>query len=293
MSQYQHRFTVFTPTYNRAYTIHLVFNSLMKQSYKSFEWLIVDDGSTDNTQKIVEEFQQKAWFPIRYIQQRNGGKHRAINRGVKEARGEFFLIFDSDDWCTDNALERFDFHWEQIPKKDKDVFASIASLCQYANGDIIGDRFPSDVFDSDFNTMFYSYGIKGDKWLVVKTDIVKKFPFPEFEGENFIAEGSVWNQIGKNYKTRFINEALEFMEYLDDGLSSKTRQLRRDNCLGTVYTYSHQFFLEIPFKMKIKALINCIRFSVFNKNAFYKCFKNIIKFINFSLSNSNKNERIK
>jgi len=276
MSQYQYRFTVFTPTYNRAYTIHLVFNSLMKQSYKNFEWLIVDDGSTDNTQKIIEEFQQKVWFPIRYIRQRNGGKHRAINRGVKEARGEFFLIFDSDDWCVENALERFEFHWSSLSEYNKKKFASIVALTKDKKGHVIGDKFPEDIFDSNWVDISFKHNIKGDKWLLFKTDILKKYPFPEYEGERFIAESSVWNEIAKRYQTRGINEALLIHEYLSDGLTSKSQQLRKESIQGTMYTYTNQLRLKISFKYKVKAVVNCMRFTIYNKRLFAQCIKSIV-----------------
>jgi len=271
---YNYRFTVCTATYNRAKLMHRVFDSLMRQTFKDFEWLIIDDGSTDNIQEIVEEFQKKSWFPIRYIYKENGGKHTAINRGVKEAKGELFLIFDSDDWCVENALERFDYHWKQIDNKEK--FSSIASLSKDTNGNVIGQKFPKDIFDSNLIDIYFKYGVSGDKWILMKTDIMKKYPFKEFQNEKFIAESSVWHKIAKDYKTRFINEILLLPEYQPNGLSSDTVKLRKNSPCGSVYTYSQEMTFDIPLKFQIKAFINCIRFAIYNYKSMVFCIKRIL-----------------
>src|SRR5579859_6080469 len=119
------RFTVLTPTYNRAHMLGSVYQSLCAQTLPDFEWIIIDDGSTDRTRDMVVTW--KPFFPIRYFWKPNGGKHTAINKGVAEARGEFVLFFDSDDTCVPQTLERFDYHWRQIP--DPAGFASLSCLC--------------------------------------------------------------------------------------------------------------------------------------------------------------------
>ncbi|MBD2002390.1 MULTISPECIES: glycosyltransferase family 2 protein [Cyanophyceae] len=216
---YQYKFTVFTPTYNRAYTLHRVYQSLKSQTYRDFEWLIIDDGSTDNTRELVEQWQQEANFPIRYIYQENQGKYIAWNRGVEEAKGELFLCFDSDDECVPEALERFIFHWKSIPETQKEKFSSVVSLCKDRNGKLIGTKFPQDITDSDFLSLQYKLKVKGDKWGFDKTSVLKKCLFPVIKGEKHIPEGVVWNAVARNYNTRFVNEVLKIVEYLPDGLS--------------------------------------------------------------------------
>jgi glycosyltransferase involved in cell wall biosynthesis len=223
---FQYKFTIFTPAYNRAHTLHRVYKSLMAQTFRDFEWLIVDDGSTDNTFDIVQNWQQEASFPIRYIFQDNVGKHLAFNRGVKEAKGELFLNLDSDDACLANALERFEYYWESIPASIKTHFSGATCLCQNESGKIFGDYFPSDVTDCNLLELRYKFHVKGEKWGFHRTDILQQFPFPEIPNQKFCPENLVWSRIAKIYKTRFINEALRVYYKGSDQLS-KTASIKQ------------------------------------------------------------------
>src|SRR5579884_1059571 len=133
------RFTVLTATYNRAYCLPRVYQSLCAQTFRDFEWVIVDDGSTDGTKELVASW-KSSFFPIRYFWKPNAGKHTAINLGVLQAKGELTLILDSDDPCIPTALERFDFHWRQIPNPEK--FANLSCLCARPDGSIVGKPYP-------------------------------------------------------------------------------------------------------------------------------------------------------
>jgi len=212
-SPYQYTFTVFTPTYNRAHTLHRVYESLKKQTFRDFEWLIVDDGSTDNTQDLVKAWQEEAEFTIHYIWQENQGKHLAFNRGVQEARGEFLLNLDSDDACVPEALERFKFYWDSIPEKERPQFSAVTALCVDQHGKLIGDKFPQDIIDSDSLEIRYRYKVKGEKWGFHRTEVLRNFPFPEIKGCQFIPEGIIWSAIARTFKTRFVNEALRVYFY--------------------------------------------------------------------------------
>jgi glycosyltransferase involved in cell wall biosynthesis len=201
-------FTVFTPTYNRAHTLGRVYDSLCRQTYRSFEWLIVDDGSTDGTQALVERWQRDATFSIRYLGQENMGKHVAFNRGVRDAHGELFLPFDSDDACVPEALERFKHHWDAITPDRKTDFSAVTCLSMDHEGTLVGTRFPHDVTDSDSLEIRYRYRVTGEKWGFHRTDVLRQYPFPESVQQQFVPEGIVWSQIARRYKTRFVNEAL-------------------------------------------------------------------------------------
>ena len=135
-------FTIFIPTYNRAYTLGRALQSISEQSFKDFEVLIIDDGSSDNTHELVEGWKKREIFPIRYHWQRNQGKHVAHNNAVKRARGYFFVLLDSDDMLHPRALERLKYHWDSIPDNKKEQFAGVEGLCIYSDGRVKVDRFP-------------------------------------------------------------------------------------------------------------------------------------------------------
>ena len=200
---YNFKFTVFTPTYNRAHTIKRVYDSLCQQTFRDFEWLIIDDGSIDNTKELVKKWKSQANFPIRYEWQKNSGKHIAVNRAVWLAKGEFFLIADSDDAFVPEALEKFNYYWETIPIDDREGFVGVTVLCMYENGAIVGDLFPTSPFDSNSEEKFYRYKIKGDKWGSNRTDVLKLYPFPNVIGVKHVTLSCVWFRIAKQYKTRF------------------------------------------------------------------------------------------
>ncbi len=213
---YRYVFTVFTPTFNRSLTLSRVYESLCLQTFRDFEWLIVDDGSTDGTGELVEKWQTESGFPIRYIYQENQGKPAAFNRGVREAQGELFLTLDSDDACVPQALERFKYYWDRIPPTEKDKFSAVTVLCKDHNGKLVGDMFPRDVLDSDSIELFFKYNVKGEKWGFHRTDVLKQFPFPTVRNAKFVSEGVVWFAIARRFKTRFVNEMLRIYHMNDE-----------------------------------------------------------------------------
>lgn len=258
-------FTVFTPTYNRAATLAGVYSSLQVQTFRNFEWLIVDDGSADGTAALVQEWQAVAEFPIRYFWQPNGGKHRAFNRGVQEARGALFLTLDSDDSCVPEALERLKFYWDALSLGSQEIFSAVTALCSDSKGNVIGNRFPVDIFDSDTIACLDRYGIYGDKWGFQRTDVLRKFPFPEIAGEKYIAESLIWNRIARCYRTRYVNEVLKTVEYRKDGLSALSVKLRAENPLGSRLYYKEFLLYATSRQAKFKAAINYVRFSLHGK----------------------------
>jgi len=206
---YTYRFTVFTPTFNRVSLLPRLYESLQQQTYRDFEWLIIDDGSTDLTTQIAEEWKGEGLINLRYIWQENAGKHMAFNRAIREAQGELLLAIDSDDALLPKSLEIFSRHWDDIqtlPADQAAKFSGVTGLCQDQFGNVYGDQFPSDAFDSDANEIRYKYRTKGEKKGFHKTDVHKQFPFPALKDHKFVPESIVWNAIGQNYKTRFVND---------------------------------------------------------------------------------------
>lgn len=250
--------TVFTPTYNRAYILPKLYGSLQRQTCKGFEWIIVDDGSTDDTEKIVYKWLEKSSFEIRYERRENGGKHRAINRGVKIANGDFFFIVDSDDYLPDNAIEVVSRNCEKI--KDREDIAGVIGFRVNANGDKInrgnfGDELICNVIDYQYR----HHGV-GDMAEAYRTSILKEFPFPDIEGERFCTESLIWNRIGCKYKVLFFNEGVYVCNYLADGLTAKMMRLRHQNPVYATTFYSEALQLDMPFMDKLRNAINYWRF---------------------------------
>lgn len=272
---YSYQFTIFTPTFNRSHLLINVYDSLKKQSFKNFEWLIVDDGSTDNTENLVANWVKENTISIRYFKQENQGKHVAVNFGVQNAKGEFFLIIDSDDFCIDNALEKFISYWNNISETKKSEFAGIMSVCINKEGKTIGDEFPAQIIDVSFIDMYYRLKIKGDKWGFFLTNILKEFPFPVIDNENFITEALVWNRIALKYKTRFINEKLLVVAYQNDGLSSSSLKMRMKNPFGAILYYKEFISLPVSFIWKFRNYINYLRFSFHANKQIFQQITNI------------------
>ena len=228
--------TVFTPTYNRAYSLPRLYDSLKAQTFKDFEWIIVDDGSVDNTEKLVEGWKNDAGLTIKYIKQANGGKHRAINRGVKDASGELFFIVDSDDWLPEDSLQLTHHYYLQI--KQNPAFAGVAGSKCYPDGKKVGGEVDYELLDTDNVSFREKLHIKGDMEEVWVTNVLRKYPFPEFEGEKFLTEAVVWNEIAKQYKLRYFNKNIYTCEYLADGLTCNIRRHHRNSPQGTMLFYS-------------------------------------------------------
>ena len=211
------KITVFTPTYNRAYIIENLYRSLQRQTCMDFEWLVVDDGSADNTAELFAAWQkEERTFSIRYYRQENGGKHRAINRGLELAQGELFFTVDSDDYLTDDALEKLLLWSASLPVEEK--------YCGFAgNLGTSPTETPNRIFSEGFyeGTALDRYGmVDGERAMVFFTDIHRNYPYPEFPGERFMTEAVTWNRMAADgYKMRFFNDIIWIYEYRDDGLT--------------------------------------------------------------------------
>lgn len=223
--------TVFTPAYNRANTIECLYRSLCKQTSYNFEWLIVDDGSTDNTEELIRRLQKECeLFQIRYFKKENGGKHTAINTGVKLANGFLFFIVDSDDYLLPEAIANI-IEWEQSVSSSDD-FAGVSGNRGFSAGQLIGETFEGDFLDAT-TLEREQCNILGDKAEVYYTDVIKRYPFPVFENERFLTESIVWNRIAEDgLKIRWFNKIIYITEYRDDGLTKHYVRLLAKNPQG-------------------------------------------------------------
>lgn len=232
-------FTVFIPAFNRAYTLERALESIAAQTFRDFEVVIIDDGSTDDTAPLIQKWQAEAAFPIRYHWQQNQGKHVAHNQAVQLARGYFLVLLDSDDWLHPQALERLNYHWGQIPLTHRKHFAGVEGLCVYSDSSIPVDRFPEDVMDSDYLQKTKKYKIRSEKRNAIRTDVLRRFPYPCFEGERHMKDDLIWKRMARDYKFRYVNEVIQIMEHQADGLTANIFWLRMRNPQGFRY-----YFLE-------------------------------------------------
>lgn len=262
------KITVFTPTFNRAYRLKELYDSLLSQSYTNFEWLIVDDGSTDNTEELISNFTEENHIHIRYFIQKNGGKHVAINKGAKEAAGELFFIADSDDILPKNALEKVAAYYETV--KTNPQIGGVSGRKAYYDGKLVGNNKAFSPIIADAVEIRYEQKIQGDLAEVFKTQALREFPFPEYENEKFCPEVLIWNRITAKYKLLYFDEPIYLCEYLEDGLTAKIVKIRMDAPLATMDTYSELEKKNIPVSHKLRANINFWRFSFNSKLAFSK-----------------------
>lgn len=267
--------TVLTPTYNRAHTLKKLYDSLVNQTSEDFSWLIIDDGSSDGTYDLIQEFIKERKIDIRYISQKNGGKHRALNTGIKEIDTELTIIVDSDDWLKENAVETILKYADKY--KDKKTIAALSFLRSYTDGNINGPKYKKDEFIGDYIESRLNGENGGDKMEVCFTDKLKEFPFLEIPGEKFLSEGYLWIKMALKYKTVYINKIITIGDYLQDGLTKNIYKVRVKNPLGCVEVARLGCNDRIKLKIKIKNMMKYITYSIFAKIGFKEQYKKIDK----------------
>ena len=225
--------TIFTPAYNRAELLPVLYQSLQQQTDHRFEWLIVDDGSSDHTRELVEGWLEvQNPFPIRYYRQENGGKHTAINRGAAMAHGELFFIVDSDDTLPPHSVETT-LRWANtLPADAIETFCGVCGLKAYSAEKAVGESFDGEWIDCTCLER-ERCGIRGDKAEVFFTELLRRYPFPVFEGERFVTEAVVWDRMARDgYRLRYFNEITYLCDYLEGGLTNQGMALYFRNPKG-------------------------------------------------------------
>lgn len=233
------KITVCTPTYNRANVLHRVYDSLKSQTYQNFEWIVIDDGSQDHTKKVIDIFKNESALDIKYFYQENKGKHNAVNYAVSMAKGELFVIADSDDSFVPNSLQIFVDTWLSIPVHKRNLYKGISCRCiDEENGKLIGNE-PFKSAYLDISELDYRYKKKytGELWGAVRTDIMKEFPFPNIEGLKFYPEMVIWDRMAKKYLTRYINDGLRI--YYHDQENATTFSKKNTRYKENYYLWLH------------------------------------------------------
>lgn len=259
-------FTVFTAAYNRAHTLNRVYESLKKQTFRNFEWVVGDDGSTDDTEAVIKKWQEEADFPIHYFRQAHAGKHFVYNRAVRESNGEYFAEVDSDDAIKPEALERAYYHWEQIPAAERSGYFAVLFACEDEKGNRVGTPFPESPIDYDYRTFNYSPRYRSEKWRCIRTATLRNHPFGEEVRDSYIPESIVFCDIAKDHKARFSNEVLRIY-YQDEPSIMRQPSHPMKNVEGSrfaiLYTLNNDldFFIRRPIHFLRKAY-NFARFSL-------------------------------
>lgn len=248
--------SIFTPTYNRAYILPRLYESLCKQTSKEFTWLIVDDGSVDDTESVVSKWIDDKLINIEYHKQPNGGKQRAHNTAVKVCKTECFHCVDSDDWLVPDAVEALQEAWETI--KNKPNVSGIFTVRGKDENTPIGTSLPKNLDFSTFINIYQTYGFKGETQLTYKTEILKQYPFHIDDDEKFIVESYVYMQIDQNYTMYILDKILVIGEYLEDGYSSEIYRVIYNNPKSYMRFKKLSVELSINFKYKFLNSINLL-----------------------------------
>ncbi len=259
--------TVFTPAYNRAHTLPRTYESLCAQRSKDFVWLIVDDGSVDNTAELVKKWQgEDVGFEIRYIYKENGGMHTAHNTAYENIDTELNVCIDSDDKLADGAIEAIARKWEAV--RDKGC-AGIIALDADFDGKIIGKGFPDDLDETTLSG-YYAAGGAGDKKLVYRTDVIRSYPeYPTFEGEKYVSLAYKYLLIDQNHKLAVLNKVLCNVDYLPDGSTNSMFREYLKNPRG--FAFWRKIRMTYPDSTK-RLVVDCIHYcssSMISKNRAY------------------------
>ena len=254
--------TVLTPTFNRGGGLQSLWDSLQKQTVKDFEWLVVDDGSTDGTKNLITQLQEKSDFPIRYIYKNNGGKHTALNVGIQTICSELIFIVDSDDCVTDDAVEAI--------LKIHQKYRSQNNICGYAflrafpDGKVNGKKFDVDEeIGSYIDVRVNGDDTGADKAEVFKTHCLKEFPFPEYPNEKFLGEDLVWVRMARKYEMVHINKAIYVGNYLEDGLTNNRRKHNIASPVGCMHRAEEFMESDLKTRYRIKGGLQYIVYGRF------------------------------
>ncbi len=228
------KLTIFTPIYNRAHLIDRLYESLLKQTNQNFVWLIVDDGSTDNLERLIELYKKKSGFEIRYYYQKNQGKHIAHNLGVEKCDTELFFCVDSDDYLSDDAVEKiYKIHDANTSRNVLGYYFRKADT----NGNISGGSFSIKSNTVGLREIYYRYGFVGELAIILKTNLIKNYSFPSYENEKFVSEKVFYNQITSIAPMIYVDDAIYIFEYQETGYTMNSNRLLAKNPRGAAMGY--------------------------------------------------------
>lgn len=260
--------TVFTPTYNRAYCIENLYRSLCDQNNKNFIWLVVDDGSKDNTRELVQVWIEEKIIEIQYFYKENGGMHTAHNLAYTKISTELNVCIDSDDKMPKDAVNNILLNWEKV--KNKESIAGMVGLDADFNNNLIGTTFPKDKSFNKFHLLYQKYEVKGDKKVVLRTNLVKnKIKYPEFEGERLVPLSYLYYTLDRDYDFYCCNEIWANVDYQPNGSSATINKQYFISPQGFRFAKAHEYDNSLIWKYKIKAIIHFGFTSLIIKDYFF------------------------
>ncbi|MGV0756439.1 glycosyltransferase family A protein [Empedobacter brevis] len=281
------KITIVTPSYNRAHTLNRVYDSLKNQTFKNFKWMIMDDGSTDNTKELVQKFVDENLFEIEYHWNENQHKFITVFEGIKKVTTKYFMIVDSDDSYPYNSLQVLFDEVEQIENQHE--YISVMGLSQYTDGKIVGNQYPNNGFDGSILDMRYKYKVRGDKFgiFITKTyqQLLKNFDYSSFKHKGYIPQSVFFNTYDANgMKTRFVNKVVRnyHLDESDENSVSNTRWSGK-NTFGLMEGYrsflnSYGTKLFGYPKALIRNLVGYQVYSMFNDKSFFEINKGLNHF---------------
>lgn len=256
--------TIFTPTYNRAYCLHKCYESLAKQTNRDFVWLIIDDGSTDDTEELVQSWIIQDKVKIQYIKQANLGMHGAHNTAYELIQTELNVCIDSDDYLADDGVEKILQFWKAYGSNQ---VSGIIALDALENGEVIGTKMPEDLKTSTLFHLYNKHGVTGDKKLIYRTELTKKYPYPLFENEKYVGLAYKYYKLDQQYKMLLMNEVICIVEYLADGSSMNMLNQYRRNPQG--FSFYRKELMKLPFAStyyKFRQAIHYVSSNLLMKN---------------------------
>lgn len=261
--------TIFTPTYNRKNKIGRLYDSLKNQTNKSFEWLIIDDGSNDGTDKLIQNYIKEREIDIKYVRQDNGGKHVAYNTALNYVKGKYFFCVDSDDWISDEFVKEL-----SNKSEDKDYEGFIAYKSNSKN-ELLSKMFPPKIEKCSILDLSKTYHCEGEFSIIIRSDIARNYKFPVFKNEKFIGENVIYDRISEKYRFKLINKIATICEYQEDGLTNNYTDLMKQNPSGFCLYYMQRIDLVNSFieKVSMAGKYNCFKRICNNQNIKY-CGKN-------------------
>lgn len=253
------KLAILTPAYNRPELLKNAYNSLKNQTCKDFVWYVVDDGSTTPQEPEVNRFKAEGILDINLVVKENGGKHTAINEGLKYITEPAVIILDNDDWLVPTAVETIKRDWKLI--ENRQDICGIGYLKTQPDGIVVGEKYTKDGVVDNFVNERFNNNTWGDKAEVFKTDVLKQFPFPVVKGENFLSESTVWSRMSMQYNMVFFNDPIYICEYLEDGLSNGVHKRLFNNPQGSIICYKELTSKQFNLTSKIKYSLLYILYS--------------------------------